>query len=129
MTQWSDQLLRMKLVGEYEPSDVIDAFRSAESDPKSPAQFALLVDVTRSEAMKRRSAEEIRHVAEALGPFADRIGRRCAVIAPAGLLFGLSRMGSVYSGAVGVDAQIFKDEASALEWLGLAARTSDSGLE
>ena len=118
VVELKDGLLRMDLIGDdYVPADVIVAFTKIINDPETPVRVSYLVDVTRSEAMKKRSPEEIRHVAEALGPFADRVGGRCAVIAPEGLLFGLSRMGSVYSSGVGVDAQIFKDEASALEWL------------
>lgn len=114
-----DGLLRMNLIGEYEPPEIAAAFKAAIADPKTPERVAFLVDVTRSESLKKRSPDEIRDTGEALGPYADRIGGRVAVIATEGLLFGLSRMGSVYTSGVGVDAQIFKDEASALEWLGV----------
>ena len=48
-----------------------------------------------------RPAEEIRMVAEFLGPYAARIGGRCAVIAPASVQFGLTQMGAVHAERVG----------------------------
>jgi hypothetical protein len=107
----------MDIVGTNEPRDIIRAFEESLARPEAPERFSFLVDVSRSESIKSRSPEEIRLVAEALGPYADRIGGRCAVVATEGVRFGLSRMGSVFSGGVGVDAQVFLDEAAALGWL------------
>ena len=115
--RWSGTLLRMDIVGTNDPHEIIRAFESAIAEPDAPERFHFLVDVSRSESIKQRSPEEIRLVAEALGPYTQRIGGRCAVVATEGLRFGLSRMGSAYSGGVGVDAQVFLDEASALRWL------------
>jgi hypothetical protein len=44
-----------------------------------------------------RSSAEIRHVAEYLGPYRERIRGRCAIVVSTDLHFGLSRMGSAYS--------------------------------
>ena len=118
--QWSGTLLRMNIVGTNDPHEIIRAFERALAVPGSPERFSFLVDVSRSESIKSRSPEEIRLVAEALGPYAERIGGRCAVVATEGVRFGLSRMGSVFSGGVGVDAQVFLDEAAALRWLGVS---------
>jgi hypothetical protein len=116
---WSGTLLRMNIVGTNAPLEIIRAFETALARPEAAERFSFLVDVSRSESIKSRSPEEIRLVAEALGPYADRIGGRCAVVATEGVRFGLSRMGSVFSGGVGVDAQVFLDEAAALTWLGI----------
>jgi hypothetical protein len=41
-----------------------------------------------------------------------------AVVAASDVHFGLSRLGSVYSEGVGVEAQVFREVESALAWLG-----------
>lgn len=117
--QWSGALLRMNIVGTNEPHEIIRAFERMLAAPESPGRFSFLLDVSRSESIKSRSPEEIRLVAEALGPHADRIGGRCAIVATEGVRFGLSRMGSVFSGGVGVDTQVFLGEPAALRWLGV----------
>ena len=118
----NENVLRMDLEGEYEPEDILRTFLDALADPRCPKQVALLVDVTRSAVLAKRAPGEIQTVAEALGPFSERIGGRCAVIASDELHFGLTRMGSAYTGGVGVDAQIFRDRESALTWLVTGAK-------
>jgi hypothetical protein len=115
------KLVTISLEGTYEPQDIIRTFVDAMDDPRSPDRAALLLDVTRSESLSGRSPDEIRLVAEFLGPYAERIGGRCAVVAAKDVHFGLSRMGSVYTDGVGVKAEVFRDTESALEWLGATA--------
>jgi hypothetical protein len=112
-----DAVLRMILEGEYEPEDIQRTFLAALADPECPKRIALLVDVRRSEVLAKRSPGEIQTVAQALGKYSDRIGGRCAVLTGDELQFGLTRMGSAYSGGVGIDAQVFRDPDAALSWL------------
>jgi len=113
------RLLRMEFVGTYEPEDVTREFLAALADPACPENLALLVDTTRSESLGGRNPGQIRLVAEFLKPYAQRIGGRCAIVATEDLHFGLSRMGSVYSEAAGVETQVFRDAEAALMWLGV----------
>ncbi len=113
-------LLRLKLEGQYEPQDIIREFLAGIADPACPNPVALLVDVTASESLGTREPQEIRQVAEYLGPYAKRIGGRCAIVASRDLHFGLSRMGSAYTEGVGVETAVFRDASSALEWLGVS---------
>jgi hypothetical protein len=112
-------LLRMEFVGQYEPDDIIKTFVAAMNDPACPNPAALLVDVRRSEILATAPVAEIRRVAEFLGPYAARIGGRCAMVASSDVHFGLSRLGSVYSEGVGVEVQVFRDLESAAVWLGV----------
>ncbi len=114
-------LLRLQLVGQYEPDDVIKTFVNAMNDPACPTPVALLVDVRKSETLASAAIGDIRRVAEYIGPFAGRVGGRVAVVASSDVHFGLSRLGSVYSESVGVEAQVFRDVESAVAWLGTAA--------
>jgi len=115
-------LLRLDLIGEYEPEDVIQALHDGLTDPACPDPVAFLVDVSRSTSLESRSPTQIRHLVEALTPYADRVGGRCAVLAVRDVHFGLSRMGAAYSGEGGVEAAVFRDEKAAMEWLGVLGR-------
>ncbi len=110
-------LLEMAFVGDYLPDDIPRQFLAALNDPACPKRVALFVDVTRSTSLAARSSEDIKRVAEFLGPYSDRIGGRCAVLATEDIHFGLSRMGSVYSAGVGVETRVFRDRDEALAWL------------
>jgi hypothetical protein len=103
--------------GTYEPHDIKRKFLEALGDSKCPTPAALLIDVTRSKSLATRPAADIRTVAEFLGPFADRIGSRVAVVASSDVHYGLSQMGAVYSERVGVAAKVFRTSLEALAWL------------
>ena len=111
-------VLKVELEDESTPDDVIREFVATINDPTCPPSVKLLVDVTRSATLATRSTEEIRRVAEALAPYTERVGRRCAVVAQSDVHFGLSRLGSVYSEDVGVKVEVFRDVGEAMEWLG-----------
>ena len=110
-------LLKIELVGQYQPDDVITGFTNAMNDPRCPNPASLLLDVRQSETLASAAVADIRRVAESVGPFAARVGGRVAVVASSDVHFGLSRMGSVYSEGVGVEAKVFRDVESAVAWL------------
>ena len=118
---WGGALLRMNLVGTYEPEDILREFVTALADMSGAEKVALLVDTTKSEVLGTRTPGQIRLVAQALAPYSERIGGRCAVVATEDIHFGLSRMGSVYSESVGVETEVFRTEDEALAWLGVRA--------
>ncbi len=107
----------MEFIGVYEPPDVVSRFLEALADPACPTPVALLIDVSRSDSLATRPAAEIRRTAEFLGPHADRIGGRVAVVAPANVHCGLSQMGAVYSEGAGIAARVFRTSTEALAWL------------
>lgn len=115
-------LLRLDLIGDYEIDDIVRTFHGALADPSCPARFDFLVDVSRSTSLETRTPEDVRRLAEALQPHATRIGGKCAVIAVRDVHYGLSRMGAAFSAEVGVEAQVFRDERTALAWLGVDPR-------
>ncbi len=110
-------ILFMILSGTYVPDDVPRQFVAAINDPACPEHVHLVVDVTASGSLATRPTDDIRRVAEALGPYAARIGGRCAVVASEDVHFGLSRMGAVYSQGVGVETQVFRTLDDAFAWL------------
>lgn len=113
----SGGVLTIALAGTYEPDEVITRFREALDDPACPTPVGLLIDTTLSESLATRPPEDIARVSQYLAPFAARVRGRCAVVAPTDVLYGLSRMAGTYAEMTGIDAQVFRDAESALEWL------------
>jgi len=113
---FEDGLVKLDCVGVYPSAEVLVKFLSALEDPGCPARFGLLFDVSRSESLRSRPVDEIKTVAEFLGPHAERV-ERVAVVAGAEAQFGLSQMGAVYSEDVGIETRVFRSEDAAREWL------------
>ncbi|MCI0451139.1 MAG: hypothetical protein L0Z51_01970 [Candidatus Latescibacteria bacterium] len=116
-------ILKLELIGQYQPDDVITTFVAAMNDPKCPQPAPILLDVRQSETLATAAVADIRRVAEYVGPYAARVGGRVAVVAASDVHFGLSRLGSVYTEGVGVEAQVFRDVEGAIAWLGSPAKT------
>jgi hypothetical protein len=113
----SSNLLVMTASGEYEARDLPRTFLAALNDPACPNPVALLLDVRESSALATRSVDDIRAIGQFLGPYRDRIGGRTAVVTGSEAQYGVGRMGSIFTEAVGVEAHIFRDMESAIEWL------------
>ena len=77
--------------------------------------FSILVDLSGVDEF-RVSGEAVEKVAKERKPVNDR---RCAIVAPTAVAFGLSRMYQSYSGSPNV--RVFQEASAALEWL--AGRT------
>lgn len=112
-----DGLLILEPTGTYATQEVVQTFLAALKDPACPHEIGFLLDVTQSESLASRPAGEIRMVAEMIGPYAQRVRSRVAVIAAKDVHFGLSQMGAVYTRGVGVDARVFRTREEAIEWL------------
>ena len=110
-------VLHVHAAGHYEPTDLPRAFLAGLADPACPAPVALLLDVRESEMVATRSPEQVRAIAEFLEPYTARIGGRCAVVVSRDSHFGMARMGAVYAGQVGVEANVFRSVEEAVAWL------------
>lgn len=86
-----DGALTTEFAGVFEAQDVVSRFLAALADPACPTPVALLIDISCSDSLATRPAAEIRMIAEFLGPYAERIGGRAAVVAPSDVHFGLAR--------------------------------------
>jgi hypothetical protein len=55
---WSldGDLVQLNLEGDYQPTDIIDAFLSALADRRCPQEVSLLLDTTRSQSLGMRSS-------------------------------------------------------------------------
>ena len=115
---FNGNILRMEFEGLYPSSAIIEAFEEALADPAFPPQNArLLLNVNRSESLADRSVEDLRRVAECFAQRADRVGRRCAIVAESAVHFGLMRMAVVFAEMYDAEARVFKKEDEAILWL------------
>ena len=113
----NSELLQLTAAGQYEPMDIPRQLVAALDDPACPSSVALLLDVRESGVLSDRTSAQIRDVSVFLEPYAERIGRRCAVVASRDVHFELARMGAVFCEDVGVEANVFRTMEEAVEWL------------
>jgi hypothetical protein len=113
-----DNILLMNFEGVYPPDAIIETFEKALADPAFPPKNArLMLDVTRSESLADRPVDDLRRVAEHFAKNADRVGRRCAILAESAVHFGLMRMAVVFAEMYQAEARVFKKEDEAITWL------------
>ena len=112
--------------GSYPVEDVIREFQKGLADPGCPTPVSFLYDPSGSADLKDRTPQQVRQVAMFLKPYAERIGRRVAIVVGNDVQFGLSRLGAVFAEDVGVEAQIFHSREDAKEWLSRGPRRSTS---
>ena len=90
--------------------DALDAFGDDVS-------AGLLFDLTGSESLGDRSAEDLRAMAIFLASRGSRFSSRLAMVAVTDVAYGLMRMGAVTAESQGIAAHVFRDHGSARRWL------------
>ena len=111
-------ILKMSFEGIYPSQAIIDSFEKALADPAFPPENTrLLLDVNRSESLADRPVDDLRRVADYFAQNADRVGRRCAIVAESAVHFGLMRMAVVFAEMYDAQARVFKNEEEAVLWL------------
>jgi len=103
--------------GEYPARAVMDCLVAALDDPACPPSPRLIFDVSSSAALPTRPSHEIADIARHGARFADRFGRRIAVVVGSTAAYGLARMGAVHSEFEGAVAEVFTDHDEARKWL------------
>ncbi|MGD8412666.1 MAG: STAS/SEC14 domain-containing protein [Candidatus Latescibacterota bacterium] len=115
---FEQNILKMTFDGVYGSEAIIQSFNEALEDPAFPGENArLLLDVRGSDSLADRSVEDLRKVAEHYARNADRVGRRCAIVAQSDIHFGLMRMAVAFTETYDADARVFKSEDEAVDWL------------
>jgi hypothetical protein len=119
-------ILRMDFVGTYSPDAIFEALERALADPYYPSQKPdFLLDVTRSESLIDRSADDLRMVVEHVARKTDLFGRRCAMVAETAVHYGLMRMAAAFAEMCDARARVFKTREEALRWLNQEMRVAD----
>ncbi|HWE43845.1 MAG TPA: STAS/SEC14 domain-containing protein [Gemmatimonadaceae bacterium] len=118
--EFHGSIVAIRLTGSYETADVRAALHRALDDPRCPRAAGLLLDIRGSQSISRRTANEVRAMAQFIASHADRFGRRLALLADTDAAFGLMRLGAVIIEQQGVETSVFRHPADAEEWLGSA---------
>jgi hypothetical protein len=87
------------------------------ADSQCPASPFILVDLSRSLSIDKRTSDDVITMALSLVPLGKRFNNRIALVAPKNLQYGLMRMGSVFSEEQGMKVEIFRSFADARKWL------------
>ncbi|MDE3058886.1 MAG: hypothetical protein KGJ59_13110 [Bacteroidota bacterium] len=97
--------------------DLRAAVLNSLADSACPANAFLLINLSESQSIYKRSSEEVKTMARFIASQGKRFNNRVALVAPDDLPFGLMRMSSVGSEERGIQAEVFRDFAKAWEWL------------
>jgi hypothetical protein len=109
-------ILEISAVGTYLPDDVTRAFREAIADPDRPTLRALLYDVRESAVVGSRSTPDVQAAIAFFQSLGPHIGGRVALLASSDTAYGVMRMAAGWAEAAGLEAAVFRDRSSALEW-------------
>lgn len=110
-------ILALRMVGDYETSDIRAAVLQALASPQRGRLSGLLFDVSRSTALPKRPTRDIKAMAAFLARIAPEYGGRLALVGASDVNYGLMRMGAVDVEGAGVPARVFRTEVEATDWL------------
>lgn len=110
------RLLVVIAEGHYPVQELKDVFEGAMRDPELPADARLVVDVSRSESLIRRSTPELRELERFFLGHAPRVGGRVALVVEGLVRFGLMRMAAAWVDLAGYQARVFRDLEQARAW-------------
>ena len=105
------------MAGTYSTSDLREAILKALAQGEGSDPAGMIFDVSESESLRGRTAEEVTAMGYFLATHSDRFGRRIALIGHDNFRFGMMRLGSVVLEQQGVTNQVFRSEAEGRQWL------------
>jgi len=115
--RFDSNIVVMEMVGEYSMDDIPKTVLNALADSHCPANPSILVNLSESRSLYKRSSEDIKTMARSLVPLGKRFNNRIALLAPNDLQYGLMRMGTVFSEENGMKPEVFRTFAEARQWL------------
>jgi hypothetical protein len=121
-------IIRTKCSGDVTLEDVLDHFRTLQSDPECPSRLDVLLDF--SEWTSEANGAQLRTVSHAIAGVRDRIEfDACAIVAPTDLLFGVGRMFEVFAEEWFRAIHVFRSAGDAEAWLNSqqSSRSARSG--
>ncbi|MFL5562696.1 MAG: hypothetical protein ACJ79K_14595 [Gemmatimonadaceae bacterium] len=109
-------ILEIRVTGNYMPRDVEAAFRQAFADPARPTLRALLYDARDSAVIGERTTPDVREAIRFFEGLREHIGQRVALLASTDVAYGVMRMVAGWAAAAGLEAEVFREPAEALDW-------------
>ncbi|HKQ59477.1 MAG TPA: hypothetical protein VJY35_16555 [Candidatus Eisenbacteria bacterium] len=116
------KLARLVGTGTLDFDMCIRGLRALADDLRGETGYGILVDVRESDYLA--TTGEIRRYAEMVSQPGSLRGHRFAIVVPNAVRFGNARMFSTYLELQGGEADVFRDEASAMEWLTTSGKPS-----
>ena len=113
----SDDIITLQMTGIYEMSEIEAALLKALDDPRASRAIGLLFDVSQSESLKKRRAQDVSAMGYFLASHSRRFGGRIALVGSEDFSFGMMRAGNVVLEQQTVQSEVFRDEIEAREWL------------
>ena len=116
--EFDGSILRLALRGEYPQSEIRGALTTALQDASRPVKITgLLVDLTSSLSIGKRTLGEITSIIGFLVYHARSYGGRVALVAVSDAAYGLVRMADVDLDIGGLQTHAFREVNEALRWL------------
>jgi len=115
--RYDSNLVILELAGDYSMDDIRAAIRGSLADQSCPEKPRLLIDLTSSEVLRKRTSEDVKTIAEFVASLAERFDNRVAMVAPKDYQYGLMRMGSAGAESRGVSSRVFRAFDDARKWL------------
>ena len=103
--------------GRYSMAELRDGIDEALDAFGDEVSAGLLLDLTGSESLGERTADDLRAMAIFLASRGNRFSSRLAMVAVTDVAYGLLRMGAVTAESQGIAAHVFRDYGSARRWL------------
>ncbi len=114
------RLLVVEVSGAPTDAELLEFAERVTSDPAIPPGRRELIDLRSLEGTGQVTAGTLRRIADAFTASDEKPEEsRVAVVAPANVAYGLSRMYQAYRSDSPVSFEIFRDLPSARRWLGL----------
>ncbi len=107
----------IEMIGEYSVNDLRMTVLKSFEDAGLPKRPTLLLDLSKSQSISKRSSAIINEMANFIASFGKRFGNRLALAAPDDLTYGLMRMSSARADSFGINVEIFRTYEEAREWL------------
>lgn len=115
--RYDSSIVVIELVDEYSMNDIRSTILNSLDDPACPANSVLMIDLSRSRSIYKRSTDEIKEVAQFVASQGNRFNGRIAMVASADLPFGLMRMSSTGSEEKEITSGVFRTFTEARKWL------------
>lgn len=115
--RFDSTIIAIQATGEYSIEDLRAAIINSMKDPHHRDNFSLLIDLTNSLSIFKRSLEEIKTMAHFVASLADHYNRRIALVGNKDLTYGMMRMSTAGSEEIGITSEVFRTHAEARSWL------------
>lgn len=125
--EFTEGVAVIRLRGRYGLAAWFQALDKALAPRGGVAPRAVIADLSESEAVRSRTADDLRKSMAYIAERAVSRGTRFAAVAPDDLAFGFMRMGQSLMEQHGVEIGVFRSEEEAWRWLDDVATDASGG--